>query len=944
MANRLLYLVLLTLFSQIVLAQNNWLDSMNVVLENHAEGDREKVDLLNSLAFGYWRVDPAKTEAYARRALTLAKSLGYEKGMGLAWYRLSISYWIRGEHDKSLNACLESMKIHERQNDQASLGSGYTMMGLIHDDLGDHDKAIFYHRKSMAIDSTNGNSHGFAKSLNNIGAIYYEEEAYEQALNYFQRALAIRSDIGERYGIGESLNNLGFVYRKLGQLDKALSHSLRSLEIREEVNDTNGMINCLENIGDVYTARKAYFQAEIQYRKALDMAIRMGVKKWQMHLYGKLVDLEKQRGNFQQALEYHQKRDIVKDSLFDASQSEKIAALQTRYETEKKEQEIASLQKDNEIKSLWQNLLLFGLAITLLAAFMIYRFYRFRNQKNKQLLETQQAQTVQLQEVDRMKSRFFANISHEFRTPLTLILGPVDSMLAEAPDERFSDKLKMMERNAKWLLKLINQLLDLSKVGAGKLELRASHRNIIPFLKGLVMSFQSFAEQKEIELSFVADKDEVLLFYEQEKVEQVITNLLSNAFKFTHAGGRIGVACRCIETDDEIIETQGICDLKSGRPLLPALEISVFDTGKGISAEQLPYIFDRFYQADYSDTREFEGTGIGLSLAKELVDLHRGSITVESKPEKGTTFRVLLPMGKDHLQESEIVMIRAGKPDEERPDADVVIPVAPGEMLSLEEDGPLVLVVDDNADLQTFIQDTLQSEYRTVSAMNGEEGLEKAIELTPDLIVSDVMMPKMNGIELCQRLKNDERTSHIPVILLTAKKSAEDKFLGLESEADDYLVKPFNTRELQIRMKNLIAIRKKLREQFTESILLTPKEVSVDSVEKVFLTKLTAVLEGNIEEESFGIERFSREMNLSRSQLHRKLVSLTGLTPSQFVRRFRLQRANELLRQNAGTISEIAYSVGFSSPSYFSKCFIDEYGHPPSELKEQSAPDRNSNA
>ena len=939
MAKHLVYLAFLLLSCQAGFGQNKWLDSMNVVLEKHAEEDEAKVDLLNAIAFGYWRVEPVKTEEYARRALSLAQSLDYEQGVGQAYYRISISYWIRGEHDKSLDACLASMKIHEKHNDQASLASGYTMMGLIHDDLGDHDKAVFYHRKSIAIDSTTGNLHGFAKSLNNLGAIYYEEENYQQALSNFERALKIRTEVGGRYGIGESLNNLGFLYLKLGKLDKALSYSLRSLEIREELNDTNGMINCLENIGDVYTARKAYSQAEIQYRKALEMAQGIGVKKWQMHLYEKLVALERQRGNFRKALEYYEKRDVVKDSIFDANQAEKIAALQTRYETEKKEQEIVALQKDNEIKSLWQNLLIAGLVITLLAAFLINRFYRFRNEKNKQLLETQQAQTEQLQEVDRMKSHFFANISHEFRTPLTLILGPIDHMLSETPEGRFADKLQMMQRNARWLLKLINQLLDLSKVGAGKLELRTSLHNIVPFLKGLVMSFQSFAEQKEIELSFSAENDEIVLFYEQEKVEQIITNLLSNAFKFTAAGGRIRVACRTIERKDDVLDPVSDFD---GKLLLPSLEISVSDTGKGIATAQLPYVFDRFYQADYSDTREFEGTGIGLSLARELAELHHGQINVESKVGSGTTFRVLLPLGREHLDESEVVLSRVASPVEERPDADVFTPAVPGDDVSGDTDAPLVLVVDDNADLQVFIKDALQANYRTISAMNGEEGLEKAVEATPDLIVSDVMMPKMNGIELCQKLKRDERTSHIPVILLTAKKSAEDKFLGLESEADDYLVKPFNTRELQLRIKNLIAIREKLREQFSENILLKPKEIAVDSVDKIFLTRLTAILEEHIEDEAFGIEQFSKEMNLSRSQLHRKLVSLTGHTPSRFVRRFRLQRAIELLRQNAGTVSEIAYSVGFSSPSYFSKCFIEEYGFPPSEVKAQSAPDVNS--
>jgi len=372
-----------------------------------------------------------------------------------------------------------------------------------------------------------------------------------------------------------------------------------------------------------------------------------------------------------------------------------------------------------------------------------------------------------------------------------------------------------------------------------------------------------------------------------------------------------------------------------------ACMITVFDSGIGIAPEHVHKIFERFYQVDASPTREQEGTGIGLALTKELVELHRGQISVTSELGRGTSFTVMLPLGKKHLTPEEIVpeevptriaiaprtldepdSVRTIEADESRPDNDL----------------PMLLIVEDNADMRLHIRSYADDLYRVNEAKDGEEGLRKAVEIIPDLIISDVMMPKIEGFELCRRLKRDERTSHIPIILLTAKANAEHKVDGLSTGADDYLVKPFDSKELLIRIKNLIDGRRRLREKFEKHKVLKPGEVAVTSLDDVFLQRAMAVVQQRMGDERFSVEQLSHEMNMSRSQLHRKLKALINQPVGEFIRYMRLHRGVSLLEQNAGTVAEISYSVGFGSPAYFTKCFREQFGYPPSDVRKRTTP------
>ncbi|MEX0361457.1 MAG: ATP-binding protein, partial [Allomuricauda sp.] len=403
---------------------------------------------------------------------------------------------------------------------------------------------------------------------------------------------------------------------------------------------------------------------------------------------------------------------------------------------------------------------------------------------------------------------------------------------------------------------------------------------------------------------------------DKSKMEEVLINLLSNALKYTPSGGHVTVSLHQIHTDGN-----------------DALSIKVLDTGKGIAKEEQPYIFNRFYQAANAEADNVVGTGIGLSLIKELVDLHKGSISVKSELGVGSTFEVQLPFGKEHLAEEEVQMIPSTTHATamDIPVADAEIPVRAEADMGNEE-LPLLLLIEDNEDLRNYIREVLKDQYNILEAKDGKVGIQHALQHIPDIIVSDLMMPKVDGLEVCKTLKEDVRTSHIPIILLTARASQEDKIEGLKNLADDYLTKPFDNEELRVRIGNLIQLRSKMQAYFGAENQMLPKKVTLSSLDQLFMEKITAKLEEEISNPLFGVEELADTMALSRSQLYRKVKAITGLTPNEYIRVFRLHRAMDMLKQQGGTVTEISLAVGFQNPSYFSKCFQEQFNVSPSSV------------
>lgn len=569
-------------------------------------------------------------------------------------------------------------------------------------------------------------------------------------------------------------------------------------------------------------------------------------------------------------------------------------------------------------KTWWAYLIYFVLAA---AGFVAVRRYELNRVKLRNDLRLKEFESQKLQEVDAIKSRFFANISHEFRTPLTIILGSLDKLKNKMENTSDDKDIVVMKRNASRLLQLINQLLELSRIESGNVKLTASESDLVKFLKRIVASFSSLANQKNIQLTFnkvpVDDfkaNEEIFVYYDKKKLETVFYNLLSNAVKFSPEGERIDVS---ISKDDD------------------SVKIIFNNSGIEIPSEKLNNVFDRFYQVDDTGTRNFEGTGIGLSLVKEYVELHKGKVEVECNNNK-TIFTIHLPLGKNHLREDEIV-----SEDLENLQSDFIsyddLSATSTQIVNekVEADKIIILVVEDNPDLREMIKENLQDNYSVLEAENGVKGLKLAEEIIPDLIISDIMMPEMDGYDLTHKIKTNEKTNHIPVILLTAKAEIKDKLEGLETGADDYLIKPFNSDELKIRVKNLIKIRRQMREKYQSQMLVKPADVVVPSTQKVFLDKLTSIIENNISNDNFSVEILCDEIGMSRAQLHRKIKAVTNQSTSEFIRNFRLKRAAELLTQDFGNIAEISYQVGFSSQAYFTKTFQEVYKQTPLEYKKQ---------
>ncbi|MCK6622735.1 MAG: response regulator [Calditrichia bacterium] len=595
----------------------------------------------------------------------------------------------------------------------------------------------------------------------------------------------------------------------------------------------------------------------------------------------------------------------------------------------------------------------------LLALALLYsgRRYELNRQRLKHDLQIEHLEAEKLQEVDRMKSRFFASISHEFRTPLTLISGPVKQLISGEFKGDLREQYHLILRNCNRLLRLVNQLLDLSKLESGKMVLQASPQDIVALTRQLTMTFESLASVRDIKLQFNGPEEPLMVYLEREHYEKIIINLLFNALKFTPEGGSVMVYIPLGPPSKGGISASSPFE---GGPR-GMLEITVRDTGIGIPPADLPHIFDRFYQAgDFSTVgtlhaTSLPGSGIGLALVKELVELHHGTIEVSSEVGKGSVFTVRLPLGKEHLRADEIVggeiTVGAKHPLQK---AEIYTEEFAGdaspqrsrkvEMYIEEfardaspqqppETNETVLIVEDNPDMRAYMRGYLSEYYRLVEAEDGAQGIKQALKHAPDLIISDVMMPNMDGFQFCERIKSDERTSHIPVILLTARASGESKIEGLETGADDYLTKPFDARELRVRVSNLIEQRRRLQERFRRELVIQPSEITVTSMDETFLKKVIAAVEAHIDDPAFETDDLAREAGVSRRHLNRKLRALTGQSVREFIRTLRLKRAAQLLQQKSGTVTEIAYEVGFQSIAHFAKIFREEYGVAPSEYE-----------
>lgn len=826
------------------------------------------------------------TQAYLQ-GLQMARQAKKQSVEEAALSNLGILHSIQGDYQQAAHYFEEGLALARRLRDSAGIGSGLINLGIASQEQGQPEQALAYFEEGVAVCRASGDLYYLSNGLSGIGFAYIEQQQPERARPYYEESLAIKTRIGDLAGVAYAQNGLATIAVEAGQYRSAIELAQQALTVNQDIGFTEQI------------SRSSY----VLYRS--HKALNQLPQALAMHeLYFAMTDSlqsdEAQRAVLRQEYQFEYQQQALQDSLTFVQQ-------QTRTE-------LAYQSQLNQ-----RNLLLLGATIVLLLGALGFLYFRYRQQQRSRARELELARErerkEQLTELDRLKSQFFANLSHEFRTPLTLILGQNQSLQADIDDPRLDAKFDMVDRNGRRLLELVNQVLDLSKLESGRMELALQTFDLLPFLKNLLFSFESLADQKRQQLIFQSQEDSLLMVADPAKLERVFFNLLSNAVKFTPEGGSITVKLQM---------------------MAHRVHVGVLDTGVGISAEQQGQVFDRFYQAQGGANQPAPGTGIGLALAKELVELHRGQIELRSQVGQGSEFWVNLPLSAGVAAE----LTPPYEPQLEPLPASVAWPVARQSSLTnaeihISNSQSRILIVEDNPDVRSYLrQELLGLGYQVLEAADGQAGLAQAQAEQPDLIISDVMMPKMDGFELARAIRADARSSHIPLILLTAKASQESRITGLETGVDAYLTKPFNARELRVRIANLIEQRQLLRQKFAKALTIKPEEVSAVPMDQQFLQTVTATIEAHLGDAQFGVEPLAKAVGMSVTHLNRKLKALVGQSAGKLIRSMRLQRAADLLQQQAGTVSEIAYDLGFGDPTNFGRAFKAQFGVTPGQWGE----------
>jgi len=838
-----------------------------------------------------------KSKQHTLKALQLARENRDWKGLYYARYRLGNTFYMESNYPEALTNYLRSdsiLNVHDQV--EPTLAAILSNIGSIYNELQDFDKAEDYFNKSQETYRKLDHDEGVMHINIMMGMLESNRLNHNKAIELFETALEFYTRIHNEREMANIVSRIAISQTELKKYEEAKVNYLKAIDLATKTKSTYEEVNSYAGLGKVYRNLHQPDLAINNLTKALELYDELHMDLGKPAVIQELAMAYSEKGDYKKAFLTSQKYLSLKDSLDKANNAGFVQELETKYQTEKKENEIALLTAQNQLKEqekiIQRNrFYIFG-AISILIVIFLYILYRNR-----------QKTATGLKKLDAFKSRFFANISHEFRTPLTLIGGPLEKQLnngAMTSEDR--QDFELIQRNSLRLQELVDQLLDLSKLESGNFQLKVSeHHELSELIQSIFSSFQYQVKRKNIYAEIEADN--ILdAWYDRDVVEKIATNLISNAFKYTPQEGFVRVECKNRQNE---------------------FHLMVENSGGDLTKEKIEKIFDRFYQAD----EHAEGAGIGLSLVKELVTISHGKINVESRENGNILFHVILPIDKNSYHESEIDETSIHK---SKISPTTVYPVDTKEThIDAENDQPILLIIEDNKDIRSFIGKSLKNTYQILESEDGEGGVKTAMKYIPDIILSDVMMPGMSGLEVCQTLKTDEKTCHIPLVILTAKVEDEDQLKGLETGADDYITKPFKIQLLEKRLKNLIQNRKKLRERYSQEIILKPKDIAIVPRDEQFLIRLQLLLDDKLTYPDFNAEYFSREMGMSRMQLHRKIKALTGLSTTEFVRSQRLKAAVVLLTNSDINVSEVGYTVGFNDPSYFIKCFKESYGKTP---------------
>lgn len=959
-------------------AQSPVIDSLRTELAVATE-DTSRAILLNKIGWALRNYDLDSAMSVLEECITLSREIGFKKFEAHAMGNLASLWYVKGDYVRAENLLKEAMDYlvprdplagamlrntlaliyrkrgefpkareqfeivldyFESINDSARISYILNNIGGVFSEQGKSAEALDYYYRSAQIKEALGDYKNAVSTYLNIGDVQRSNENYESAKTFLTKALELARLHKLTYHEGHILNGLGSLHTAMGDTVTAFANFEQALAINEGQGNMDAASTSLLRIGEILTYRGQHELALDYLHQSLkitqdqgknillsplyialartydglgntDEAIRYYAESIRIeeevpnielrHIsYNRLSDLYARTGQFEKAYQakLHAYADL--DSIQHSDKARHIAELETQYQTRHKEALLAEQQLTISRQENRQKNLLIGalLLIGVIGGVLLFLRHRavIRRNKAESALRIQEMESAQLREMDKLKSSFLANITHEFRTPITLLLGPLRQMLDGSLQGDRTKYLQMMEQNAQRLLTLVNQLLDISKIEAGKRMLRVAAGDLATEVRTVAYAFESNALSNDIQYT-VDTPESVHVYFDGEAVTQMLTNLIANALKFTPQGGTVSVR---LAIDDNA-----------------KARITVADTGPGISEKDLPHIFERFYQGE--SAQHVTSTGIGLSLSRELARMHHGDIAVTSATGEGSTFMIWFPVNKDAYAASEIQKSFAATVD-----------LTEGTPISSDASRSTVLVVEDNADVRNYITEQLNVKFTILSAVNGEQGFTLATEHIPDLVITDIMMPVMDGMELARKLREDLRTSHIPLIMLTARSAKEDKLAGLEAGGEVYLTKPFDPEELLIRAEEMIRLREQLRKKYQKSALFVPESDELTNQDNNFLQNVHNQILANLSDEQFSVVTLSETLHMSRGTLHRKLKSLTGQSPNELIRHMRLEKAKQMLQGDVN-ISEVAFAVGFNSLAYFSKCYKDKYGHSPSD-------------
>ena len=854
----------------------------------------------------------------------------FEKGVALAkkrkdwksvatFYRfLGLGYQKKGLHDKCLEAFQQELYIRENfEKDLSKVLATKTRIALLDIAEDDLDNALNYSKKGLQIAIENEDAIGKANFKRMMALVYLQQGHCDTAITYFRQEAGTQfRQLNFSVWTTSALHGIENCLEKIDHLDSAVVYLNHNSTNTANPKWTFVQARIAATLGKVYLKQSKYQLAKKQLEKSIELAQKGNLPEAELDATWVLYQILVQQKEYQAAYAQLEKHQKLQKTLFDEDRIKNVARLKAKYDFEQEKQalfqknELEKRALDEQIRQqkIWILFTSLGLSFSLLLGYLVYRFQRLKREsaieQEKLRTDLQEQERIRLEEMDTFKSKLFTNISHELRTPLSIIMG-MNEKINENPEEWSGKGTKLIRKNANQLLNLTNQILEIQKLESQSVIPNYIQGDVVIYLKYLLSSFESIAENKQLQLTFETSPSEIIMDYDAEKLEWIVSNLLSNAIKFTPKNGKVRLNLQ--SADKQLL-------------------LQVIDTGIGIPEEKKTKVFDRYYQIE-NDTN-LNGSGIGLSLVKELVQLLKGDIAVESKIDGGSTFSVRLPITQNAPIKEGLILHNNTSNNQDT-----------AKQTYLSDNGqekatlPQLLIVEDNLDMIKFLETCLTGLYQIQIANNGQEGIEKAIETIPDIIISDVMMPLKDGYELCDTLKKMEQTSHIPIILLTAKVDTNAKLSGLEKGADVYLNKPFNEKELKIRLDKLLQLRKQLQQKYAQASIPIIEQEIEPTIEDLFLQKINTFVKDRMAHPDFDLGVLCQHLHMSRSQVFRKVKALTGKSPSFYIRSIRLTTAKELIESTSLTMAEIAYQVGFTSTSYFSKTFYEAYKVRPSEVR-----------